>query len=262
MPSRLGLTIDRNDADDDYDVIVPTVDHVPKYNNNCNRTFSLHGFGELCALGLNHERLMKNGWQLKDTGGANSVIYVHTPSYLKISKGPSARLDTLAFCQRANNHIRKIRSLKEKLGSFAPRIHYLQVCGWNESPHLIMMMNDAGIVNKNIPDVTDKHITAAAFEMVHSGVYSYDLYTRDGRMNTGNIAFRLTPKKKKLNVMFLDLDDVSQYQDTTNVPAHDLLYLWKFIIYKCLRRPTEELDLRRFYHMSQRFVPLISDDDA
>jgi hypothetical protein len=119
-----------------------------------------------------------------------------------------------------------------------------------------MMMNDAGIVNKDIHSVTNRHIHNAAVEMATSRVYSHDLHTRDGHINTGNIAFRMTPQKQKLNVVFLDLDDVAQYQDTSNVPQQELIYLWTFLIRKCLKRPTPELDRMRYSLLSDHFLPL------
>lgn len=229
-----------------------------QYNNNCNRNISNHASGRMCRLGLTKKTILEDGWETYKSTGLNSHMFTKKGLYMKVTKyGQKDYKDE--FCTKINTRIRKIWRLKNILGAHAPKIDFLEVCAFNDYPALVTIMKDAGKVNQNIPIVDDRHIKNAAVEMADSGVYSLDLFactSHNLRVNTGNLAFRMTPKNRKLKVVFLDIDDVSQFQDTRNVPREELVYLWTFVINKCLNRPTNMINIDRYDEMSKHFIPL------
>lgn len=273
MRNFANLQVEESDASSDNEAVDAT-EYEPRFDSHCNQRVSDRGFGKLCTQGLDDDILRANGWQRKKTGGANSIIYTKLNSYLKICKGHDATFAVNTFCKMMSTRMVDIRSLQKTLGQHAPRIQFLQVCPWNTKPYLVMMMQDAGIVHTPMPYVKDEQIVAAAYEMADCNVFSSDLITDSGHVNTGNLAFRLTPGGRKLKVAFLDLDDVSQYcwidekglrreltqrrlKKETHDDVFDMVDVWIFVIRTCLHRTDGlSLDLNEYATITKHFIKM------
>jgi hypothetical protein len=97
-------------------------------------------------------------------------------------------------------------------------------------------------VGEDLRGRVGKHlIETAALRLAHNGVFSDDILTERVRVNTGNLAFSLSKKARRLRVIFLDIDATENFVDTSHVPIDAMFTLWYKIICECLGVASEPI---------------------
>lgn len=241
-------------GDDDTDVEEEEGETVA-YDANCNTPMHRRGHMRLCKDGMTSETLEKIGWTRMQTSGRNSYIFKRRYWILKIVKHYTARN---SYCRSVLPLVERIQLLCDNMGSFAPRVRSVRICDWNGEPALALMMRDEGDTQVDLPSVTETQIRSVVQRLVRSGIMSLDIVTETARINTGNLAFRLSPAGRTLTVRFLDVDVPENFMNTTLVPAPVLERVWDAVVRACLQRPYDPISYADLDALSSAWTPLFT----
>ena len=234
------------DVDSDTDDEEPILSII--YDNKCNRKYSRKGFNKICSDGLTSTSLHKHGWRYTETPGRNSFIYMKRHRVLKISKHFEVRD---SYCPHVSRRIREIRILLYALRPMVPHVHHVKICNFNDDPALAIVMDRVGEDVRG--RVTTSAIQSAAHRMTRHGVFSTDIVTDSVRVNRGNLAFSLTPKRMRLNVFFLDFDATENFVDTRNVPFASMFRIWYKVLCVCLDVPVDPISYDEYEQAQSRW---------
>lgn len=237
------LTIE-TDSDDEWDDVTRML-----YDSTCNQRYSRKGFNRMCTDGMTPKTLASQGWRYVPTRGRNSYIFMKGSRVLKISKHAEVRN---RYCLHVNARMDQIRALWDALGQMAPRLHHLKVCSFHGEPTLAILMDRVG---QRLDDVPIRLVASAATHMARHGVFSRDIVTDVVKVNTGNLAFELTTHNRRLRVFFLDVDDTSNYVNTSAVPFRYMHTLWYKVICTCLDIPVDAITYEEYERVATRWRP-------
>lgn len=204
---------------------------------------------------LSSEVLKAQGWTRRETSGRHSYVFTRGYRVMKIVR--DGTLTKAEFCRTVQDRLLRLDRILRILGRCAPVVHYAKVCDWNDHPAMVIVMRHAGSVNRPVPGVSDAHVARAAERMCETNVFSLDLYTDSGRVNTGNLAFALVPARGGvLNIRFLDVDETHFFVSTDRAEEQDMRTMWKHIIRRCLHMPTDPFDWSVFERIRCGVRPL------
>lgn len=85
------------------------------------------------------------------------------------------------------------------------------------------------------------------------GVFSTDIVTDTVRINRENLAFSLTPKRARLNVIFLDFDATENFVDTRLVPFGRMYAIWYTVICTCLDVAIDPIAYTEYEYVQSRW---------
>lgn len=239
-----------SDGEGDLDPILEAI-----YDNRCNRTYSRRGFNKLCSTGLDTESLERHGWKYTPTTGRNSYIYMKNDRVLKISKHHEVRS---LYCPHVSTRIEQIKILLSALKHMTPRMDHVKICSFHDEPALAIVMERVGDARLK-GRVPTSVIATAAHKMTRHGVFSTDIVTDTIKVNYGNLAFSLTPKRHQLQVYFLDLDATENYVNTQKVPYSRMQALWYKVLCICLHAPVEPISYAEYAFVKSHWTHFFDD---
>ena len=215
-----------------------------EYDKLCNTFVSNKGYwNKMCKNGLSKKILESEGWRFKETHGKNSYIFMKNNRVLKIQRQNDMDHDSL--CTRFLSIIENISKMKAHMGRLLPTIYKVIVCKYNKNTNLMILMSWAGYTNKPMDNVSEKMISNAAKHLAKRNIFSLDVFTPAFNVNHGNLAFKVS-KNGSLIVKFIDIDNYSEFKDSSNVPRDYLEKVWIHIIKKCLKRPSPALNYMEY----------------
>lgn len=225
-----------------------------EYDSVCNARLNPRGINVMCRNDVSHRALENRGWVRLRTSGANSFIYRKGTKILKVRKSHILRR---YFCENVFVVMENIRRVHRFLGMLVPRLYHLKVCARSGEPAIMIVMQNAGVVNAPMPEVSSEQIEATSRAMVSHGIFSRDVFTETLKVNVGNLAFRLTKERKILRVTFLDFDDVNQFVWTQRCDDVLMQRLWSHVIRRCLHLPSQGITYEEWNALREQFVSLI-----